>query len=135
MTGPEHGLPRPVAHELGDRAIGRYAELSGDNNPLHVDPDYAARTSFGGTIAHGPLGLQPFFESLCDWLGLESLPVGARVKADFRAPVPSGSTVTCEFTGRDTDAGGIVLHADCRLETGATAVELEATLPLEDPEA
>lgn len=31
----------------------RFAVLSGDDNPIHVDPAYAARTKFGHTVAHG----------------------------------------------------------------------------------
>ncbi len=30
-----------------------YAELSGDRNPLHFDPDFAARTRFGRLVAQG----------------------------------------------------------------------------------
>ena len=33
----------------------RFAALSGDDNPIHVDPTYAARTHFGHTVAHGML--------------------------------------------------------------------------------
>lgn len=33
----------------------RFAELSGDDNPIHVDPDFAVRTKFGKTVAHGML--------------------------------------------------------------------------------
>ena len=33
----------------------RFAELTGDNNPIHVDPDFSARTHFGQTVAHGML--------------------------------------------------------------------------------
>jgi 3-hydroxybutyryl-CoA dehydratase len=32
-----------------------FARLSGDNNPIHVDPAFAARTRFGRTVAHGML--------------------------------------------------------------------------------
>lgn len=32
-----------------------FARLSGDDNPIHVDPDYAASTRFGATVAHGML--------------------------------------------------------------------------------
>jgi acyl dehydratase len=32
-----------------------FASLSGDDNPIHVDPDFSARTRFGRTVAHGML--------------------------------------------------------------------------------
>ncbi|MDQ4076015.1 MAG: MaoC family dehydratase [Chloroflexota bacterium] len=33
----------------------RFAALSGDDNPIHVDPAFSARTRFGRTVAHGML--------------------------------------------------------------------------------
>jgi acyl dehydratase len=33
----------------------RFADLSGDNNPIHVDPEFSANTRFGRTVAHGLL--------------------------------------------------------------------------------
>lgn len=35
--------------------LDRYAQLSGDHNPIHVDPVFAANTHFGATVAHGML--------------------------------------------------------------------------------
>ncbi|MEO9530913.1 MaoC family dehydratase [Roseibium sp.] len=32
-----------------------FAELSGDDNPIHVDPAFSARTRFGRTVSHGML--------------------------------------------------------------------------------
>jgi acyl dehydratase len=32
-----------------------FARVSGDNNPIHVDPDFSARTRFGRTVSHGML--------------------------------------------------------------------------------
>jgi len=37
------------------RDFDRFADLSGDHNPIHVDPHYAAGTAFGATVAHGML--------------------------------------------------------------------------------
>lgn len=36
-------------------AFDRFAALSGDDNPIHVDPDFSARTRFGRTVSHGML--------------------------------------------------------------------------------
>jgi 3-hydroxybutyryl-CoA dehydratase len=50
-----------VGRRLGHRVtvtqgmIDAYADLTGDYNPVHVDPVYAATTRFGGCIAHGML--------------------------------------------------------------------------------
>lgn len=43
-----------------DRALTQaefdlFARVSGDNNPIHVDPDFSARTRFGRTVSHGML--------------------------------------------------------------------------------
>ena len=32
-----------------------FAKLSGDSNPIHVDPEFSARTRFGKTVSHGML--------------------------------------------------------------------------------
>ncbi|MCS7074736.1 MAG: MaoC/PaaZ C-terminal domain-containing protein, partial [Bacteroidia bacterium] len=34
----------------------KFAEVSGDKNPIHLDPDYAAKTPFKRVIVHGFLG-------------------------------------------------------------------------------
>ena len=51
--------------KVGDRAefekmvtaedVARFADCTGDTNPLHRDPDYAAKTRFGQCIAHGTI--------------------------------------------------------------------------------
>ncbi|MGE5827333.1 MAG: SDR family NAD(P)-dependent oxidoreductase [Micromonosporaceae bacterium] len=40
---------------LGDEHVHRFATVSGDANPLHVDADFARRTMYGGCVAHGVL--------------------------------------------------------------------------------
>jgi len=44
--------------------VVRFAELTGDNNPIHLDADYAATTSFKRPIIHGMLGATIFTKVL-----------------------------------------------------------------------
>ena len=43
--------------EMTQDEVDRFADLTGDHNFIHVDPDRASQTPFGGTIAHGFFGL------------------------------------------------------------------------------
>ena len=57
--------------KVGDRALitrtftqrdyDRFAALSGDDNPIHVDPEFARTTRFGRTLCHGML----LYSTLC----------------------------------------------------------------------
>ncbi|KJS19346.1 MAG: hydratase [Hoeflea sp. BRH_c9] len=40
----------PAQHEFD-----LFARISGDDNPIHVDPEFSARTAFGRTVSHGML--------------------------------------------------------------------------------
>jgi 3-hydroxybutyryl-CoA dehydratase len=106
--------PEPVSHTVTQATIDAYAELSGDYNPLHVDPGYAARRGFDSTIAHGPVGLQAFFELLSRWLAAEAPPPGTRVEVVYTGPVPAGSTVTAEAEARQAE-GGTALEGFCKV--------------------
>jgi acyl dehydratase len=55
---------------LVDReAIRRYADVTLDYNPIHLDPGFAAATPFGGIIAHGMLSLSLIWQSLAATFG------------------------------------------------------------------
>lgn len=49
------GLPLRVSRVFTQAEFDRFAELSGDDNPIHVDPAFSAATRFGRTVAHGML--------------------------------------------------------------------------------
>lgn len=40
---------------LGQEDFDQFAALSGDRNPIHVDPEYSSNTRFGATVSHGML--------------------------------------------------------------------------------
>lgn len=83
----------PLERRVSQEAINRYAEATGDFNPIHVDEDYARRTPFGGTIAHGMLVLAYLSEAMTAAFG-RSWWEGGRLKVRFKGPARPGDTLT-----------------------------------------
>jgi acyl dehydratase len=75
--------------------VEAFARFSGDWNPLHFDPGFAASTGAGGLIVHGGLTT-----ALFNALVAQELPGPGSVflhqEWDYPAPVPIGGTVTAE---------------------------------------
>ncbi len=82
----------PVTLLVDMPAILAYAEITGDFNPLHVDPGFAATTPMGGVIAHGTLSLNLVWQSIARSLGPQAL-AGSRLEVRFARPVRVGDTV------------------------------------------
>lgn len=75
--------------------VAEFAHVTGDHNPLHLDPEYAAGTRFGKPIVHGVLILGVISKVLGrDYPGPGSVAVS--IQARFLRPVPVGSTATFE---------------------------------------
>ncbi len=84
--------------------IDKFAEVTGDDQWIHVDPERAKDTPFGGTIAHGyyTLSLAPVFSyELFELTGVAmGINYGAN-KVRFPAPLPVGSRVRMRMTLQD----------------------------------
>ena len=52
---PEIGQVFTSSKVFSQADLDKFAVLSGDDNPIHVDPDFAAGSRFGSTVAHGML--------------------------------------------------------------------------------
>ncbi|MCZ6705256.1 MAG: MaoC family dehydratase, partial [Bacteroidetes bacterium] len=75
--------------------VRAFADVTGDDNPLHVDEEYASGTRFGQTIVHGVFLTGLISKVLGrDFPGPGSIAVSITCK--FLRPVPVGSTVTIE---------------------------------------
>ncbi|MGB0848015.1 MAG: MaoC family dehydratase [Thiolinea sp.] len=75
--------------------VKAFAHLSGDHNPVHLDAEFAATTSFGRCVCHGAL-VTSLFSTL---LGTELPGKGAiyvSQESKFRAPVFPDEQITAE---------------------------------------
>jgi 3-hydroxybutyryl-CoA dehydratase len=118
-----------LTHVVGREAIDAYAEISGDNNPLHMDAEYAAASPFGTIIAHGPIGLQVMFEAVASWLGSDGVPAGVLIDVAYRGPVRIGDQVTCEADAPFVHAGDVTLAARCVNQDGGLVLQALIVVP------
>jgi acyl dehydratase len=100
QIGKEIGVSSWLSVDQG--RIDAFAEATEDRQFIHTDPAAAARTPFGGTVAHGFLTL-----SLLSRMGAEAMliPEGVKMAVNygldrvrFLAPVRSGRRVRGRFT-------------------------------------
>lgn len=76
--------------------VNQFADLTGDHNPVHLDPDFAAKTPFGGTIVHGYLTLALVVPLMAEILEVTEVGTGVNYGLDrlrFPAPVLVGSAI------------------------------------------
>lgn len=87
------GLTKSLTHTITQTDLERFVELTGDDNKLHVDKDFAANTSFRKPVVHGMLGAS-FISTI---IGTKLPGDGALWFAqtlEFLLPVRVGDTLT-----------------------------------------
>jgi 3-hydroxybutyryl-CoA dehydratase len=103
-----------------------FAELSGDDNPLHLDADFAARSPFKARIAHGMLTAS-FISTV---LGTKLPGYGCIYLSQtlrFKAPVKIGDTVRALARITSLDRDKCRAGLDCSVSVGdAVVLEGEA---------
>jgi acyl dehydratase len=83
-------------HEVTQKDINAFADVTGDHQFIHVDPERAKQTPFGGPIAHGyyTLSLAPYLSDQAFKLDGFAMAVNYGLnKVRFPAPLPIGSKV------------------------------------------
>ncbi len=89
--------------EVSQEIIDKFADATGDHQFIHVNPEMAKMTPFGGTIAHGFLTLSllsQFSAKIIDRPQIEGIKMGVNYgsnKVRFITPVRSGKRVRGHF--------------------------------------
>jgi acyl dehydratase len=95
MVGTELGVSD--WWEITQERVNAFAEATDDHQFIHVNPELAAQTPFGGTIAHGFLTLSmvvPMTSQIYVDVGNPMMGVNYGLdKVRFPAPVPVGSRI------------------------------------------
>ena len=128
VTTTVEGLKQCVGRQLGptewrvmtQAEVDQFADLTDDHNFIHVDPERAAQTPFGGTIAHGFYSLSLVVQasqllSVTD--SVASINYGLdRVR--FPAPLPVGAEWrgTGEITEVTDVKGGVQAKVSATIE-------------------
>ncbi len=121
MVGKESGVSDWITIEQ-DR-INQFADVTEDHQFIHVNPDMAKMTPFGGTIAHGFLTLS-LLAKMAEKASilLDGTKMGVNYgfdKVRFLAPVPTGSKVRGRFVVANVDEkrpGQVLVTYDVTVE-------------------
>ena len=108
-------------HEVTQADIDAFADVTGDHQWIHVDPERAKDTPFGGTIAHGyyTLSLAPRFTEQVMALDGFAFAINYGLnKVRFPAPLPVGSKVrmTAKLANLEDVPGGAQMTLELTFE-------------------
>lgn len=122
------GMSASFAKTITEADIVLFAGVSGDNNAVHTNEEFAATTAFGGRIAHGFLTASVISAAVANRLpGPGTIYLGQQLR--FRAPVRPGDTVHATVTVKSVDSvkARAVLDTVCRVR-GTVVIDGEATV-------
>lgn len=125
------GQVASLVRTISEADVMAFATLTGDFNPVHVDADAAAASSFGERIVHGMLTASLLSTVLAMQLpGPGAIYLGQTLR--FLRPVKLGDTVTAqvEITAIDGEKRRMTLSTTIRNERGKSVVDGEATVTL-----
>jgi 3-hydroxybutyryl-CoA dehydratase len=129
----------PVGHKasftktIGGDDVALFAKVSGDDQPLHLDATFAAKTRFKKPIAHGMLSAGLISAAIGTKLAPEFVAVYLSQQLRFRMPVNIGDTITAELevTAVDAEKRILTVRTDCLNQNGEAVVKGEATVLLD----
>lgn len=130
------GQEAELSKTVTDADVMAFARVTGDFNPVHVDEIAAARSRFGGRIAHGMLSAGFISAAIADKLpGPSSIYLSQTLR--FTLPVRIGDTITVHLrvTELIEPKRRVKLSTICRNQNGEMVIEGEALVLVPDEPA
>jgi len=126
------GKTAEYSKTVSDADVMRFAEITGDFNPVHVDEVAAAKSRFGGRIAHGMLSAGLVSSAIANELpGPGSIYLAQTLK--FTLPVRIGDTVTVALAVTEIlPKRRVKLSTVCTNQKGEKVLEGEATVMVDE---
>ncbi|MET0336946.1 MAG: MaoC family dehydratase [Caulobacter sp.] len=122
------GMSAETTNLVTEAVIQKFADVSGDTNPVHLDADFAAKTSFGERIAHGMLSGAYISAAIGTNLpGPGAIYISQSLS--FKRPVKIGVEVVTrvEITAIDEAKGRVTFATVCKVG-GKAVVDGEAVV-------
>ena|SRR6185369_12846904 len=118
-----------IKREITDELIRKFADLSGDHNPIHLDEEFARSTRFGRRIAHGMLS-GAFISAVLGYEFKERKIIYLSQTMKFTAPAFIGDviTTTATVTKIREDKPIVTLETICTNQNGEVTVKGEAVV-------
>lgn len=125
----EVGDDASLSHTILADDVASFAALTGDYNPLHVDPDYASTTEFGKPVVHGMLSAS-FISTLIGMLLPGPGALWTSQTLNFRAPAFVGDIITVRGVVKQKVVGARLLALDISVtnQRGQEIVSGQATV-------
>jgi len=134
VLGIKVGDKASFSKTVTDEDVQAFARVTGDDQPLHLDDAYAAKTRFKGRIAHGMLSAGYISAALGTKLAPGRTVVYLSQQLRFQRPVKIGETVTAnlEVTAVQPDRRFVTVKTDCVNQAGEEVVTGEALVLLDE---
>lgn len=124
-TSFEHAQPGDriaefVSDPISAEMLHRYAEASGDGNPLHLDKAFAQKAGFNDVIVHGMLGMALLGRLLDSHFAVEDI---RSFSSRFLSIMPMGKQIRCQAEVAGHENGHLLLNLSARVD-GAEQVAI-----------
>jgi len=133
VLGVKVGDTASFEKTVSEEDVVAFARVTGDEQPLHLDDSFAAKTRFKRRIAHGMLSAGFISAALGTRLAPDAIVIYLSQSLRFLRPVYPGDTITAtlEVTSVDPEKRFVTCKTECVNQDGQPVLTGEATVLLD----